>query len=70
MEGTTGALFADLLVSCVGFGLFLYGKKQGGVPQLLGGAAMMGFPYFVSGVLPVLGIGALLLVGVWLATRA
>ena len=67
---STGSLFVALLVSSVGFGLFLYGRKERRVPQLVAGVALMAFPYVVSGVLPALGIAALVLAGMWAALQA
>lgn len=70
MDFSTGSLFASLLVSAVGFGLFLYGKKQARLPQLITGIALMIFPYLVAGPEWILGIGAALGAGLWLALRA
>jgi hypothetical protein len=52
------SLLASLLVSSIGFVSFAYGKKQKRLPQLLVGLALMGFPYFVSSVPWMFGIGA------------
>ena len=48
IEFTAGWMLAGLLVSTVGFGLFLYGKKQTRFPQLIAGIAMMVYPAFVT----------------------
>ncbi len=56
MDFSPEALMASLLVSSVGFSLFLYGKKQLRAPQLVVGLALMGFPYFVGEPLFMLGI--------------
>ena len=69
MDLSAGGLLAGLVVSTAGFGFFSYGKKQGRVPQILAGLSMMVFPVFVGGTWPVLGIGAALGGGVWLAVR-
>jgi hypothetical protein len=63
------ALLASFFVSTVGLGIFIYGKKQGRVPQLVGGVLLMGFPYFVSNPWLILGIGAGLCALVFLAVR-
>jgi len=42
-----GPLVASLLISTVGFALFVYGKKQSRWPHMAGGALLMAFPYFV-----------------------
>ena len=36
MDLSASTLFASLFVSSIGFGLFLYGKKQARIPQLVG----------------------------------
>jgi hypothetical protein len=63
------ALLASLLIGCIGFGSFAYGKKQRRLPQMLVGLALMGFPYFVSSVPWMLGIAAALLAALWLMVR-
>ena len=57
MDLSPAALIASLLVSSAGFGLFLYGRKQDRIPQLLAGLVMMGCPYFVPGALGIWGVG-------------
>lgn len=69
MDLSAGSLFASLLVSTVGLGLFLYGKKATRIPQLVVGLALMGFPYFVSGALAMCGIGAALVGALFVALR-
>jgi hypothetical protein len=39
-------LFISIIPSSVGMGLFIYGKKQSRMPQLLAGIALMVYPYF------------------------
>jgi len=60
-----GTLIAGTLVSSVGFGLYLYGKRSSRFPQLLAGLALMGFPMFVHGVIANLVIGAGTCAGLW-----
>ena len=67
MDGNT--LLAGFAVSTVGFGFFMYGKKQGRAPQIAFGLIAMIYPYFVGGPLVVLGIFAALLALMWLALR-
>ena len=62
-------LFLSLLTSGLGFVLFVYGKKQDRLPQLLGGIALMVYPYFVSTVTATIAIGAVIVAAVWLAVR-
>ena len=48
MDFSTATMVASLIVGSLGFGLFLYGKKQVRVPQLAVGIAMMTYPCFVQ----------------------
>ena len=62
MGGMTGSsLFASLVIGSIGFGLFLYGKKQRRMPHLAVGILLMVYPYFVPGVGLMVGIAAALL---------
>jgi hypothetical protein len=70
MDISAGSLFAMLVISTVGFSLFLYGKKQVRLPQLVTGVVLMVFPYFVGGVLWMTGIAAALVTALWFACRA
>jgi hypothetical protein len=67
MDGNT--IIAGFAVSTVGFGFFMYGKKQGRVPQIAFGVLTMIYPYFVGGPLLIFGIFAALLALMWLAIR-
>ncbi len=70
IEFTTAWVLAGFLVSSVGFGLFLYGKKQTRGPQLIAGLAMMIYPGFVASPMIILAVGGALVGGVWVAVRA
>lgn len=63
-------LAAGFAVSGVGFVLFSYGRKMGRVPQVISGLVLMVFPYFVSSVVLMLAIAALLCGALYVATRA
>jgi hypothetical protein len=39
---------------------FMYGKKQSALIPLICGLVLMIFPYFVSGTLPLIGVGSVL----------
>ncbi len=69
MDFSAGWLMTSFLVSTVGLGFFLYGKKQTRIPQLACGILLMGHPYVVSSPLWMLGITSALLAGLWLALR-
>ncbi len=58
-------MFASLVIGSVGFGLFLYGKKELRYPQLFTGLALMIYPMFVPEPLWMIGIAAALLGGMW-----
>ena len=55
-------LFASLLWGSVGLGYFIYGKKQRSVVPLVCGLALMLFPYFVSNMMLLVGIGVFLVI--------
>jgi hypothetical protein len=44
-------LFFSLIWGSVGLGYFIYGKKQGSWPPLVGGVSMMAVSYLVGSVL-------------------
>jgi hypothetical protein len=50
-----------LFFGSIGLGFFIYGRKQRAVVPLLCGLALMVFPYFVSNVMLLVGIGVLLI---------
>lgn len=54
-------LLWGMLFGSIGFGFFLYGKKQRAIVPLTCGLALMVFPYFVSGTALLLLIGAALM---------
>jgi hypothetical protein len=64
------ALFASLLVSTAGFGLFIYGKKQRRGPHLAAGIALMGGPYLFSGTVWILTFGVAVVAATFAAARA
>jgi hypothetical protein len=45
---TTSSLLFAMLFGSIGFGYFIYGKKQQRFAALLAGLALIIFPYFVS----------------------
>jgi hypothetical protein len=64
-----GSLFLSVVVSMLGFVLFRYGRKQMRMPQLVAGIVLMVYPYFVSGVGPMLAVAAAVGGLLWLALR-
>jgi len=70
MNGPGANLFASLIVSSIGIGFFIYGRKQRRPPQMILGLALSGAPYLLPGVAWMLVVSALLLAGFWLTLRA
>jgi hypothetical protein len=61
---------AALLVGSIGCGIFIYGKRQRRIPQLLCGLSLIAFPYFVASAGWMLAIAAALIAATWFAVRA
>lgn len=66
----SSSLFASMIIGTIGFGFFLYGKKQQRWPQLVTGIVLMVFPYFVGGVALMLAISGAVVGAMMLALRA
>jgi hypothetical protein len=62
-------LFLSLFPSGAGFVLLVYGKKQARWPHVVGGIALMVYPYFATTVASLIAVGVLLGAGVWAAVR-
>lgn len=72
MEGldlSPGALLAGMLISTIGMGLFVYGKRAERLPQILAGLTLMVFPVFVHGAVAMLAVGGLIVGALWLGVR-
>ncbi|NOZ84015.1 MAG: hypothetical protein GXP60_04285 [Epsilonproteobacteria bacterium] len=59
MKGTS-LLIWGMLFGAIGFGFFIYGKKQRSVVPLLAGIALFLFPYFISNVYILVIVGVIL----------
>jgi hypothetical protein len=70
MDIPIAVLVTGFLFSTVGFSLFLYGKKQGRLPQLIVGGLMMLLPLVVPGALWITVTELGTLGALWLALRA
>jgi predicted membrane protein len=57
---TQAQLLWGLVFGSIGLAFFIYGKKQRAVVPLICGIALILFPYFVSNVFLLVGIGVLL----------
>ncbi len=69
MDFSAGSLFANLIVSGVGFFLFTYGRKTMDMPKLAVGLVMLVYPYFVSNAAAMVGIAVALGGGLWMFDR-
>jgi Zn-dependent protease with chaperone function len=54
-----------MLFGAIGLGYFIYGRRQSALLPLLCGFGLMVFPYFVTGTLWMLLIGAVLMAVPW-----
>ena len=54
------SLIVGLVFSSIGFGYFIYGKKQKSIVPLLSGIGLMIFPYLVSNIVLVFILGLVL----------
>jgi len=59
--GNTATIFLGLVFGCIGFGFFLYGKKQHNATPLLTGITLMILPYFVTNIYLLCGVGIALI---------
>ena len=62
-------IFLSMIPSGVGFVLFMYGKKQERLPQLVVGLLMMVYPYFVSTASAMTVVGLVRWGALWYALR-
>jgi hypothetical protein len=69
MDLEPNALLASLIVSAIGFVVFMYGKRAQRVPQIVVGILLCAFPYVVGDVVWISVIAGVLLAGLWLAIR-
>ena len=64
-----GTILTGFTVSTIGFSLYLYGKKQARLPQLIVGGLMMASVFIVPGAWWLAAANAALVIGLWLAVR-
>jgi len=62
-------LFLSLVVSGIGFVLFVYGRKQQRWPQLVAGLVFLVYPYVTPGVPALVAVGLALGAALWTAIR-
>ncbi len=63
------SLLVSLLIGCVGFVCFAYGKRQQRFPQMVAGVVLCVYPYFVSNLMLMAGIAVAVLVLLGVAVR-
>jgi uncharacterized membrane protein len=56
---SAGMLLWGLLFSSIGLGYFMYGRKQRKVVPLICGLCLMAYPYFISNLGVLVGVGVL-----------
>ena len=58
--GSEAALFWEVLFGSIGFGFFLYGKRQAMAVPLVCGLALMVYPYFMPNAMVLVLMGLVL----------
>ena len=66
MNLTPGALFASLLFGSIGVGAFINGKNTGSLRPLVLGIGLMVYPYFISQLALLYGVGVALTAALFL----
>lgn len=61
LELNIESLFLGLLFSSIGFGYFIYGRKQANVMAKYSGIALMVYPYFITGSVAIVIVGVVLM---------
>ena len=67
---TPGMLITGLLVSTLGMGMFMYGKKSSRLPQLATGLGLMILPMAVPGAAAMLSVSGVMVAAMWFGVRA
>lgn len=63
-------LFASLIWGSIGVGYFIYGKKQGSLPALVGGVALVAVSYLVGSALMMSLVSLGIMAGVFFWSRS
>ncbi|HEY5147012.1 MAG TPA: hypothetical protein VII82_09605 [Polyangiaceae bacterium] len=63
------SLILSLVIGCVGFVCFVYGKRQQRFPQMLAGVVLSVYPYFVSNLILMAAIAVAILALLGVAIR-
>ena len=59
--GSTAVLIWGMIFGAIGFGFFLYGRKQKAVVPLITGIALCVVPYFIANVYVLVMVGVILM---------
>ena len=59
--GSTAVLIWGMIFGAIGFGFFLYGRKQKAVVPLITGIALCVVPYFIANVYALIMVGVILM---------
>ncbi len=62
---STANIFASIIFGSIGFGVFMYGKKQAAGKAMAIGIALMAYPYFITNTVAVYLVGIALTAGVF-----
>jgi hypothetical protein len=62
-------LITSLIVGTIGFGIFVYGKKQRQAPQLLAGIALMAISWLVASPVWMSACAVAVIGALWAATK-
>jgi hypothetical protein len=65
MDLDGNSILVSLLIGLVGAGCFMYGRRQGRIPAMVVGAALIVYPYFVSSIALMVAIAVGLHVALW-----
>ena len=57
----TSYLLISLIFSSIGLGYFIYGRKQKHKVAFYSGIGLMGYPYLVTGIVPMIVLGVVLM---------
>ena len=63
------AVLLSYLLGFVGLGLLIYGRRTRRGPHLVAGALFVAYPYFVQDTVWLLGVGAVIAIGLWYVVR-
>ncbi|MDB6057721.1 MAG: hypothetical protein JWO95_1565 [Verrucomicrobiales bacterium] len=66
---SAGTLFASLIWGTIGFGFFIYGKKQSAFIPMLSGLALIGISYFIASPLYMSLVAIGILVVMWVLIK-